>query len=159
MGRITPTVIKKITGRRNGRDAGGRPINENEPTFNQLSDAEPPSYLGVLAQEEWRRVTKMLSAVNMLTEADLVPLTAYCTAYGRWIECERIVASEGVTTSNSVGVTIKNPYYTIMREAMLDTINLAREFGMTPCSRTKIMVLAANETKPKNNEKGAEYFE
>lgn len=99
-----------------------------------------------MAQEEWGRIAPELWRIGLLTEADLVPFSAYCHAFARWRGAEDALAvmakSDPVTGAlivrTSQGTTIQNPLIGTANKALGMMMRIAVEFGMTPASRTRI---------------------
>jgi P27 family predicted phage terminase small subunit len=134
---------------------GRRPLNRNEPQpAIPATVPEPPPCVTVgYALDEWRRVAPELLAMGLLTVVDIAPLGAYCCAYGRWCEAEEALARMrekdpimfGLTIENGEGAPVTNPLVRIARNARLDMVRLASEFGFTPSARTRIDVGQAGE--------------
>ena len=85
-----PTAIKKIQG-----NPGKRPLNENEP---QLEPGIPecPDHLDETAQKEWARVSRLLVAMKVLTEADYIALGNLCQAYSTMVAAQRQLNKTGI---------------------------------------------------------------
>jgi P27 family predicted phage terminase small subunit len=128
-----PTVLKLIQG-----NPGRRPLNKDEP---KPEPAIPscPRHLNPMAKLEWRRVSKLLHEVGLLSEIDRAALAMYCQCWGRWVEAERELEKSGplVKTRNS-NYPIVNPYLSIANKAMRQMASILAEFGMTPASRSRI---------------------
>ena len=78
----TPTAIKELEG-----NPGKRKINEAEPKPEKK--APPcPKWLEPEAKKEWRRLSKQLEQIGVLTEVDQAAFASYCQAYARWKEAE-----------------------------------------------------------------------
>ncbi len=75
-----PTHIKVMRGtQRSDR------LNRNEPKVRP--EIPPcPKHLGAEAKREWRRVSKELAGMGLLTSIDRPALALYCDAWGRWVE-------------------------------------------------------------------------
>jgi len=116
---------------------GKRPYNENEP---QISASQPscPSHLTSPARREWQRIVPILARVGVLTEIDRAALAAYCQAYGRWVEAERLVKKEGMVKETANGYPIISPYLAIVNKALEQMHKYLVEFGLTPSSRSKV---------------------
>ena len=72
-----PTAIKELEG-----NPGKRPLNEAEPKPEHK--APPcPKWLEPEAKKEWRRLSKQLEAIGVLTEVDQAAFASYCQAYAR----------------------------------------------------------------------------
>ena len=83
-----------------------------------------------------------------MTELDAGALAAYCQAYGRWVEAERVIAImaerdvqlRGLMIRSAKGNHVPNPLIWIANAAMKDMVRYAAEFGMTPSARSRIHV-------------------
>lgn len=80
----------------------------------------------------------MLVQLRVLTEADRAALAAYCVSWARWVDAEEQVARLGTVVKTANGNLIQNPYLSIANRALMDMAKLAREFGMTPSSRSQV---------------------
>jgi P27 family predicted phage terminase small subunit len=85
--------------------------------------------------------------LGLLSDLDLGAFGAYCQAFGRWAQAERLLTHLAAqdTTGRGVmliktkagGVTV-NPLAWIARSAANDMTRYAAEFGFTPSARTRI---------------------
>lgn len=130
--KATPTVLKLLRG-----NPGKRELNGEEPRP-VAAVPDCPAHLNDVAREEWSRLTRELSAVNLLTNLDRGSLAAYCVAWSRWCEAEQRVREMGAVVKSPTGFPIQNPYLAIANKAMEQMHKLAAEFGLTPSSRTRI---------------------
>ena len=86
--RPIPTVLKLIAG-----NPGKRPLNENEPkpdkriSVSEVHQGE--------ARKEWRRMSKKLSRLGLLTEIDRAAMALYCRAWEVWNEAVDQVRKSG----------------------------------------------------------------
>ena len=70
-----PIAIKRLEG-----NPGKRKLNEAEPTPT-LGASECPDHLDDVARKEWDRLTSILLAIKVLTEADYIAFANLCQAY------------------------------------------------------------------------------
>jgi P27 family predicted phage terminase small subunit len=85
---------------------------------------------------------------GILTPVDTAPLAAYCQAYGRWVQAEKVIAAmaerdeltKGLMIKSAKGNPIPNPLVGIANVALRDMVRIAAEFGMTPSARSRIKV-------------------
>ena len=132
-----PTTIKVLEG-----NPGRRPLNGREPQA-PPGIPECPEFLGEEARAEWFRMAKVLSDMGLLTLADRAAFTAYCVAYGRWVEAEKLVRKFGMVVKSPVtGFPMKSPYLTVADQSMEAMRKLLVEFGLTPSSRSRIKLPA-----------------
>ena len=99
-----------------------------------------PAYLGTLARAEWRRLVPELMQLGLLTRIDRAALAAYCQAYGRWVEAEKVLKDKGPLYATKAGNVIISPMLSVANRAMDQMHRFLTEFGMTPASRSRIVV-------------------
>jgi P27 family predicted phage terminase small subunit len=127
--------LKLVDGNR-----GRRPINRSEPKP-KPSIPPPPDVLGVEARAEWKRVAPLLLAGGVLADIDRAALAAYCTAYGRWQQAERLLADSELVLTTAKRGTVTNPLLRVATRAQADMVRYAGEFGMSPASRSRVRVI------------------
>ncbi len=74
----------------------------------------------------------------MLTVLDRAALSAYCQAWGRWIEAEERLRQHGVIVRSPNGFPVQSPYLAVANKAMAQMSKLLVEFGLSPSSRSRI---------------------
>jgi phage terminase small subunit len=80
--RPIPTRLKLLRG-----NPGKRQLNRDEPT--PAAEAPScPSHLGKTARREWRRISRELLKLGLLTKPDRAALAGYCAAFGDWVDTE-----------------------------------------------------------------------
>jgi len=127
-----PTKIKALRGTLRKHRA-----NANEPKA-QPGMPACPAELGIIAKREWRRISRHLSAMGLLTTADRAALALYCDAYGRWLEAIKALQQYGVVIKSPNGYPVQSPYVAIANKAGEQVRLLLGEFGMSPASRTRV---------------------
>ena len=120
--RPRPTHLRLLQG-----NPSKRPINRNEPKPPVLATVPaPPAHLHSLdARAEWERLAPGLHVMGLLTEFDLMPLSAYCQAYARWLQAEKALLAMGAADmltgalmiKTAKGSPIQNPLAHRCREA------------------------------------------
>lgn len=83
-----PTDLKKLEGTYRSDRA---PDNEPRPKVRVPS---APKWLGPEAKKEWRRVTKELAAVKMISELDRTTLALYCQALQEYLDAQAALDAE-----------------------------------------------------------------
>lgn len=132
-----PTVAKLLAG-----NPGHRRLNDAEPSA-PAGVPDCPDHLDDEARAEWFRTTKVLLDMGLLSKADRAALGAYCVAYSRWVDAERMVKKYGTIVKSPNGFPMKSPYLCIAESSMEQMRKLLVEFGLTPSSRTRIRVSEA----------------
>ena len=136
-----PIALKRLQGtRRADRDSDiDLLISDKKPTC--------PSFLTRQAKAEWKRIAGPLHDAGLLKWVDRAALSAYCQAYGRWVEAEKALdesielsSGHGLVYRNHNGNHTQNPLVPIARMAREEVRKAAASFGMTPSSRSRIVV-------------------
>ena len=144
MGRMpTPTAIKVLRG-----NPGKRALPKGEPrpaTGDRVPSA--PRWLSEEARAEWRRLAPRLHAVGLLTEVDGTALGLLCEAFAQYVTAKAVVDREGMLLVSEKGNSYQHPAAGLMTQARGELMKWAREFGMTPSARTRIVVDTGSEER------------
>ena len=140
--------IKLVTG-----NPGRRPLkNQPEPKSKAPS---VPDFLHKYAKSEWKRISKDLDGLGLLTKVDRAALAAYCQAYARWRQAEEGLESSGLLVKTVNGNVVQSPLVGVANRAMDLMCKFLTEFGMTPSSRCRIEVKGESSGESKE----AKYFD
>lgn len=131
----TPPALKLVEGRGHGTDSGGRPV-KKPPGFVRLPP-EPPEFLFGDAAELWEMVVPELQRLQLTKPVDAPALTAYCLAWQRLCQAQRIIDAEGMVHENSQG-RVRHPALAILEAASKDLRAWAQEFGLTPSAEMRV---------------------
>ena len=120
---------------------GKRPTNKLEP---QPRRAAPkcPAYLDENAKTEWRRLVPVLRRMKVLTEADYMALSSLCQAYSTMVKAQSKLTESGLLFKTQSGYVQQSPLLSIVNSCVETITRLAREFGLTPASRTRLQMLS-----------------
>lgn len=131
-----PSALKQLEG-----NPGKRTTNTKEPRPATKIPA-CPKHLSAEAHKEWRRVSKQLADLRLLTEVDRAALAAYCQAWARWVEAEKEMAKEDfrMITITEKGYPVLSPWFSVADKALKQMKAFLAEFGMTPSSRSRVQV-------------------
>jgi P27 family predicted phage terminase small subunit len=136
-----PTALKLIQGtHRKDRAA------PNEPKPKQTARVpSPPAEMGKIAKNEWKRIASELHDMGVLTRIDTKALANYCQAYEDMLTARGLLHGWNLANPDQInvqksmtGVIKTHPYLVQMREARLDMMKFAAEFGLTPSSRSRV---------------------
>ena len=134
-GKPKPTHLKLIKG-----NPGRRPLNKDEPKPKEIKPRCPP-HLSDEGKREWRRISKTLHKLGLLTEIDGAQLSLYCQAWGRWVDAEKALKTSGtVVKAPNTEWPMQSPYLAIANKAMEQMQKALSEFGMSPASRARVSV-------------------
>jgi P27 family predicted phage terminase small subunit len=126
------SVIKLITG-----NPGRRPMNKAEARPD-VRIPHPPVLLKGDALREWRRITRLLADVGLIAKLDRAIIAAYCQAWSRWIECERMLETTGLIVKAPNGYPMYSPYLSASNKALDQVRQLSEQIGLTGSARSRI---------------------
>lgn len=134
-----PQALKKKQGTyRPDRDGGATVAKSTKPRC--------PSFLGQAAKKEWHRIANPLYDAGLLRGVDRSLLAAYCDAYGTWVEMVIDLKREDPVNVTDKNFMQANPKIKIANQAKADMLRLAKEFGMTPSARGRIVADDSGKT-------------
>ena len=136
-----PTALKLLRG-----NPGKRPINRNEPC--PSPDVAIPNWLSPDAAKHWPAVAKQLHDAGLLTAIDVTALGLYCEAFARWKDANARIVKYGTVVKSPNGYPIQSPYLAIANKAHEQMTKLLAEFGMTPSSRSRCVVVRPDDPGP-----------
>jgi P27 family predicted phage terminase small subunit len=129
-----PTNLKVLEG-----NPGKRQLNPSEPKLD-ASVPKCPAWLSKEAKREWKRLVPFLEKAGLLTQADRAAFAGYCQSYANWIEAEAHLAAEGSTFETPNGYQQQSPWVSIAQTNQKNMLRFCTEFGLTPSSRSRIVV-------------------
>ncbi len=136
-----PTALKVLEG-----NPGKRSLNKNEPKPNKKAP-RCPSWLDSEAKKEWRRLSKQLEKLGILSEIDMAAFAGYCQAYARWKEAEEFITKHGTIVKTPSGYWQQVPQVSIAQTYLKIMNRFCEQFGLTPSARSKIVTDTSNETE------------
>lgn len=89
---------------------------------------------------EWRRVTKVLDEMGLITRADVDVVALYCQTVAQWKDSTKHVQDEGAVIMTKSGYPIQNPHLSVANRCSRDMQRLQSELGLTPSARTRLVV-------------------
>lgn len=128
-----PTAMKELEG-----NPGRYPLNEREPKPEKKAP-RCPKWLEPEARKEWRRLSKQMEKIGILTEVDMAAFASYCQAYARWKEAEEFITQHGTIVRTPSGYWQTVPQVSIAQQYLKIMNKIAEQFGLTPASRSRII--------------------
>jgi P27 family predicted phage terminase small subunit len=125
-------VLKLITG-----NPGRRPLNPKEAKPPAVIP-DPPEMMKGAALDEWKRVTPLLADVGLIAKLDRAIIAAYCMAWARWIDCERMLETTGLIVKAPNGYPMYSPYLSASNKALDQVRQLSEQIGLSGSSRSRI---------------------
>lgn len=123
------------------------------------SAPNPPTWLSTEARAEWRRVVPQLDRLGVLATIDRAVLTAYCSAWAKFVDAEAALnvspakkarvggdrlngrtkqPDQGLVISDRDGDLRKHPGWQIYREAAQLVCQISKELYLTPVARLRV---------------------
>lgn len=99
-----------------------------------------PDHLLPDAKKEWRRISKELEILGLISKIDMAALAVYCQAYARWRQAEnklREAGDSGLYDTTPNGYKQISVWLQISNRAVDQMHKFMAEFGMTPSSRSR----------------------
>ncbi|MCM8710858.1 phage terminase small subunit P27 family [Clostridium sp. SYSU_GA19001] len=134
-----PTALKILEG-----NPGKRPLNVDEPKPEKKAP-KCPGWLDAEAKKEWRRMSKQLEAMGILTEIDMAAFAGYCQAYARWKEAEEFITKHGTIVKTPSGYWQQVPQVSIAQTYLKIMNRFCEQFGLTPSARSRIVTDNIND--------------
>jgi len=103
----------------------------------------PPAGLSGVALEKWTEMTSLLSGMQVFTQADRHPLQRYCLMWEQWDNLEKHCREHGSTQLTSTGYSQVTAEATLAKSLRKELLEIERQFGMTPASRSSMKVNGA----------------
>ncbi|MEH7103393.1 phage terminase small subunit P27 family [Bacillus velezensis] len=132
---------------------------DHEKKIKMRSDnIKAPPWLNKIAKKEFKRVAALLSEVEIITEADISMLAAYCNAYSQYVSISEIIEKDGIMVHTEGHDEDGNPIQLIGEEHPLlkrqknyydQMKSAANDFGLTPSARAKLAITRTQEEREK----------
>ena len=123
---------------------GKRPL-RNNLRIKLLKRIQTPRWLPKYGKQFWRIHTPLLKSYGLLTELDSVAFEMLCVNYAVFRETAEILQKEGLLTIDERKLTRKHPAITIYINFSKLFLNLLRDFGMTPSSRSRLDITVVED--------------
>jgi P27 family predicted phage terminase small subunit len=130
-----PTALKVLHG---DFDKNPKRRNKSEPTPD-LAIPKCPAWLSEHAKAEWKRITKEVGDLKVLSLGERGALEQYCDTYGKWRECNETIKADGQWYSTNHGLA-EHPAAKAHRVYAGMCQKLLCEFGLTPSSRSRLAI-------------------
>lgn len=142
----TPTRLRLLRGdpRKEGQHA-------DEP-MPPVGIVTPPEWVTGKALDKWNEVAPILTAMGVLTTADVEPLARYCAMYEQWLRyLDQIRRGLDVLVMRDDKGKVKymqvSPAATMFTKLSQSLLRIEQEFGLTPSARAGMDVPSAGEVR------------
>jgi len=103
--------------------------------------APPPDNLNACAKAEWKKMIRILHAMNIFEELDGTALALYCEAYAEWVEAGKEMKKPGnkaIMKGKRGGGLYRNPWADQLKSSRKDMSAYLALFGLSPYDRARI---------------------
>lgn len=114
----------------------------------------PPSWLDSVAKKEWRRLSPIIFNAKIFTKADTAAFEAYCHSYSMWVKADKAFRAYQNSEKDPPafilvedGKSKENILISIMERSKKEMLLFAKEFGLTPSSRSSITAPSQTEDR------------
>lgn len=149
----TPTEILKIRGSRraDNREKGGEPQPEKGiPT--------KPKHITGEAATIWKRLTKMLHDMGVLTKIDGFQIERYAIMFSQWRQLQRVIQKHAENDGKLIFALRDDVHRAVVRNTWAESHRLESalkqiemQFGLTPAARARLANL--NNGQQEKNDK------
>lgn len=141
-----PVELKKLEG-----NPGKRPLPDVSKLPKDEKAPKAPSYLSKAAKAEWKRVASSLWEMGLLNRLDVQSLAIYCQSYADMTAAQEVLNREGLTYEYTNKAGEKNimtrPEHYIVQACARTIKGFCTEFGMTPSSRSRLVLPGESKGK------------
>lgn len=132
MGFPKPTALRALEG-----NPGHRTLNRYEPQ--PPADAVTmPKGMPARARAEWKRLVPILTAMRVLTVADVSALEDLCRLEAEIAASLKQLEKAGPVVKTGNGSVKRNPFFFVVQDQRMMRQRMWREFGLTPSSRSRL---------------------
>jgi len=133
----TPTEIARLRG---SAKKDPQRINHNEPQPQRKKHRKPAWIKDKHAKEAYTYYVNLLDELGVVTVAERVAMEQLAVAYANWRRCQEASDREGIVVDGK-----RNPNDIAARDWYDRLLKILVEFGLTPSSRTRIVVNKPSE--------------
>lgn len=141
----TPKEILALRGSRRGKRSGNEPIVDR-------TVPEQPEWLDETARQCWDELVPQLTEMGVLARIDGNAVARYCTLWSRWRTAEDFLSQYGTNyplkdKNGQIKCFQQFPQVAIAHRLSLALSKIEAELGMTPSSRSRIVVKPSEAPK------------
>lgn len=98
-----------------------------------------PADMKPRAKALWNVVTKELHHAGLIARLDQLTLRLMCESWCLYLDACEMIDAQGITISTDKGNMCQHPAVGTRNKAWAQVVAIAKQFGMTPSSRTGIV--------------------
>ena len=118
---------------------------ENEKKLQMQARAEnikPPSWLPTMAKKEFKRLAQLLIEVELINEADIDHLAAFCDAYAQYVQYTKEIKRTGLWVDDK-----PNPMIMRKKDAAAQMRSFGADLGLSPSARARLAIKMSGDDK------------
>jgi P27 family predicted phage terminase small subunit len=131
-----PSGLRIIEGT-DQRGRSGRQLDRTREPVAPAGPLEPPYELAPEVREVWDRVAAILKEMKLASPSDVDALAVYCEAIIVHRKASQLIAKTAILMKGSRSWVI-NGAVRVQRDAAMQIIRCANEFGLTPSARARV---------------------
>lgn len=137
--RPIPDEIKRLRG-----NPGKRKLSSHVQM--EAAIPSPPAWLkSPVALAEWERVSRLMFAMQLITELDQAVLASYCYVYGELDLHTGKIRDEPEFNTSQRGAPTENARNKLIRAYLTQLQKLSDDLGLTPTQRPRLRPLHTNK--------------
>ena len=106
-----------------------------------------PDWVSETGRSWWTEIAGQLAEMGVMTAPYTVPLAMLVEALADYLDVKEKLKGQDLIYTTDKGSVGKNPLVTIKEDAWRRVILAAKEFGLTPASRTRTRIETAGKEK------------
>ena len=146
----TPTNILKLKGAEKVNP--GRFKDRGDEPQPKKGQGEPPAWLSPRGRRQYRKLSKITAAMDVLTVSDHAALALLCDAWDDYWKAGEAVDKHGVTleveTREGTALVKANPAVAMKADAWRRVQSGMSKFGLDPSSRANLSVTTPEKDNP-----------
>ena len=134
----TSKSVLKLRGSPHGDKRGDEPQAETAP-----ASLRCPTWLSPEGKRAWKRVVKQMSAMGILTLADVNIVARYCETWSRWRRAHAFVMEHGEgyeSKRDGKTIVLKFPQMNVASQLNSELTKLEDRLGLSPGSRANLAI-------------------
>jgi len=116
---------------------------------------DPPKWMNAESLEVWHQLIADLSTMRVLSKSDWRTIARYCRIWDEWRRADKWIEDKGAVytikdENGKAKCVVQWPQVAMVHKFSAAMLLIEREFGLTPASRTRIVVNDGQEKTSKD---------
>lgn len=136
-------LIQGNPNRRTKEQLSRRAENEKKLQMRALAEnIKPPAWLPTMAKKEFKRLAQLLLEVELINEADIDHLAAFCDAYAQYVQYTKEIKRTGLWVDGK-----PNPMIMRKKDAAAQIRSFGADLGLSPAARARLAIKMSGDDK------------